>query len=266
MLDYLIDENQIEMEADEVNFVKELVFEAKRDKSAKRMDSRKYLYQIVANGKTGIDVDKFDYLARDTQALFGTKQQYSFDRIWTFNKVIGDEICYNASAMFDLYDLFYQRYRLHKQIYSHRKGKAIEYMICDAMMEADHVLGISNATETAESFSKLTDHIIRTIEYSDDVRLDKAKGIIERIRKRKLYVFVDEYLVATPELAKKIPKVTSIMIANHCTDCPNTNLTEDDIVVFDNKLNYNLKDKNPINEVQFYSSNDMSSTLLDIYP
>ena len=32
-----------------------------------------------------------------------------------------------------------RRYSLHKQVYSHRAGKAIEYMVRDALIEADSV-------------------------------------------------------------------------------------------------------------------------------
>ena len=44
-----------------------------------RMDDRSFLYEIVANGRNSIDVDKFDYLARDTFNL-GLKSSYDFTR------------------------------------------------------------------------------------------------------------------------------------------------------------------------------------------
>lgn len=43
------------------------------------MDDRSFLYEIVANGRNSIDVDKFDYLARDTFNL-GLKSSYDFTR------------------------------------------------------------------------------------------------------------------------------------------------------------------------------------------
>lgn len=133
MLDYLVDENNIDIDASDLNFVKELVLGAKSDQ---RSDKRHYLYEVVANGKNCIDVDKFDYLARDTQNLFGQTGGFDFSRLWTFNRVIDNHICYHTSVTFDIYNMFHQRYQLHKQIYTHRKGKAVEYMICDAMIAA----------------------------------------------------------------------------------------------------------------------------------
>lgn len=125
-----------------------------------RGDSRGYLYEIVANGRNCIDVDKFDYLARDMLNLFGLRKVFDFSRLTMFNRVIGNEICYHTSVNLDIYDMFQQRYQMHKQIYNHRKGKAVEFMICDAMLLADKELGICASTQTPEDFQFLTDHIV----------------------------------------------------------------------------------------------------------
>lgn len=107
-----------------------------RTHKGSRVDKRGYLYEIVANGRNCIDVDKFDYLARDMLNLFGVRKVFNFSRLTMFNRVIGDQICYHTSVNLDIYDMFQQRYQMHKQIYNHRKGKAVEYMICDAMLLA----------------------------------------------------------------------------------------------------------------------------------
>lgn len=81
-----------------------------------RLDSRGYLYEIVANGRNCIDVDKFDYLARDMINLFGVRKGFNFSRLWMFNRVIDDQICYHTSVNLDIYDLFQQRYQMHKSV------------------------------------------------------------------------------------------------------------------------------------------------------
>ena len=120
--------------------------------------------------------------------------------------MINNEICYHSSVTFDIYNVFQQRYQLHKQIYTHRKGKAIEYMVCDAMIAADQELKISESTQRAEDFMYMTDHIIKVIECSKSASLQAARDVVERIRRRQLYTFVDEYLFPA-DLAAAVPKV-----------------------------------------------------------
>ncbi|KAH9121446.1 hypothetical protein LEN26_010672 [Aphanomyces euteiches] len=254
MLDYLVDDNNIDMEKQDVRFVQELVQSAKRTPTT-RLDSRDFLYEIVANGRNCIDVDKFDYLARDMENLFGGKKGFDYSRLWHYNRVIGNEICYHTSVTGDIYEMFQQRYYMHKQIYNHRKGKAVEYMICDAMILADKELGISASTDSPERFQYMTDHIMKIIECSTSPELTQARDIIRRIRKRQLYEFVDEFLVPA-ELTNKLPKITSQDIA--CSsNSQSLNLNVDDIIVYDGRLNYNLKDKNPVDSVSFYSSSNL---------
>jgi hypothetical protein len=47
-------------------------------------------------------------------------------------------------------------------------GKAIEYMLCDALVEADPILKISKAIENPEDYLQLNDTILNQIEFSKD--------------------------------------------------------------------------------------------------
>ncbi|RHY43747.1 hypothetical protein DYB34_011579, partial [Aphanomyces astaci] len=223
MLEYLVDDNSIDMDTHDIRFVQQIIQGAKRCLSflflippsspcsthQARVDGRDFLYEIVANGRNCIDVDKFDYLARDMENLFGGKKGFDCSRLWHYNRVIGNEICYHTSVTGDIYEMFQQRYYMHKQIYNHRKGKAVEYMICDALLLADKELGISSSTESPERFQYMTDHIVKTIECSTSAALGPARAIIRRIRTRHLYEFVDEYLVPA-DLMNHIPKVRTV--------------------------------------------------------
>jgi HD superfamily phosphohydrolase len=53
------------------------------------------------------------------------------DRLIRHCRVIQNEICYNSKEVYNLYDLFHTRYSLHKQVYTHRVSKSIEFMIVD---------------------------------------------------------------------------------------------------------------------------------------
>lgn len=93
------------------------------------------MFDIVANKKNSVDVDKFDYIERDTYNL-GLRSSYDPKRLLVYSRVINNEICYHQKEVYNVYEMFHTRYTLFKQIYTHRVGKSIELMIVDAFMAA----------------------------------------------------------------------------------------------------------------------------------
>lgn len=83
------------------------------------------------------------------------------------------------------------------QVYTHKTAKAIEYMVVDALIEADVVQNgrISKAIWSPEDFAVLDDTVLREIERSRDQAMAKAKALVKRIRTRNLYKFVNEFTV-----------------------------------------------------------------------
>lgn len=255
MLEYLIDDNNIDLDNEDINFIKQLIISSKTNNIA-NITNNKYLYEIVANGTNCIDVDKFDYLSRDMHHLFGTSKTFNFQRIYEFNRVIDNTICYDYKVAFDIYELFQQRYNMHRQMYHHKKSKSIEYMISDAMVYANNTLQISKSTENPKEFVHLTDNIIKIIEISKDKSLIKSQNIIKRLNTRKLYEFIDEYIVPN-ELVDKIPIINEIDISTNNTT-HNININPDDIIIYDNRMNFNLNNKNPVDNVYFYNSHNLT--------
>eukprot|EP01138_Halocafeteria_seosinensis_P001740 gb/GECG01001783.1/.p1 GENE.gb/GECG01001783.1/~~gb/GECG01001783.1/.p1 ORF type:complete len:543 (+),score=69.01 gb/GECG01001783.1/:1-1629(+) len=255
MLDWLIDDNQIEVLDDGgKKMVETMIMGAKNANipSWAKLDQKQFLFDIVANGKNSIDTDKFDYLARDVYNV-GLRSTFDFRRLMLQNRVIGGEICFHAKEVYNVLELFHTRYTLFKQCYIHRAAKAIEFMVTDALIEADVAWDgkISKAIDDPAEYCKLTDHILKQIETSDDQNLEKAQGIIKQFRKRNLYKFVDEYLMDW-ETAQTLKEVTSEDISGHnCTD--SINLHPDDIIVHDHKLNYGNKDQSPLENTLFFN-------------
>lgn len=196
IVDYMVDANSIDIDREDVRFIQSLISgEPFKGEANERADGRMWLYDIVANKRNSIDVDKWDYLARDCYNL-GLKSSYDHSRLMSYSRVIGDEICYHAKEAYNIYEMFHTRYSLFKQVYSHRVGKAIEFMIGDAFNEADPVLGISDALNDVELYTTLlTDNLLRTIESSRDKEMAKARDIVRRIRTRDLYKMADEILI-----------------------------------------------------------------------
>ncbi|KAL6187477.1 hypothetical protein ACLB2K_038876 [Fragaria x ananassa] len=144
-----------------------------------------FLYDIVANGRTGIDVDKFDYIERDSRAC-GLGCNFHFERLMETMRVMGNEICYRASEYLTINKLFMTRADLHRTVYTHAKVKVMELMVVDALCKANAELGIADSIQRPSEFWK--------------PELKEAKDLISRIRRRDLYQFCNEYIVPKDQL------------------------------------------------------------------
>ena len=144
-----------------------------------------YLYQIVNNKTSGLDVDKFDYLQRDTYHI-GLDYSFSPDRIFHKSKVCPKtkHIIYNSSITGTIYEMFYTRYRLHKDIYNHQTVKIIELMLADALILSKSKYNFTDI----KSFISLDDSIYNNILFDTSSSNSlEASNILQDIDKRKLY-------------------------------------------------------------------------------
>nr|CAG8441741.1 15563_t:CDS:10 [Entrophospora candida] len=169
MFDHLVEHNEIvgiELSTDNVKFIKSLISGV--NSSSSRPD---FLFDIVANKRNSIDVDKFDYLERDCYNL-GIKSSYDSSRLMKFSRVIDDQICYLHKECYNIYDLFHTRYSLHKKVYNHPVGAAIGHMLTDVLVEANCVFNFPEAIFKAERYLKLDDTILNQIEHSEDTQIN----------------------------------------------------------------------------------------------
>ncbi len=220
----------------------------------KDWDQKQFLREIVANGRNSIDVDKFDYLARDC-FYCGVKASCDFSRVMPFVRVIDDTICFKASEVGNVYEIFQTRASLHRRVYTHKVAKAIEYMIVDAMVEANDEFKIVEKARDPKTFIELDDSILKRIEFapeSDSPRLEKAKELVHRIRTRKNYRYVNEFVVEA-SLLKEWKKVKPEDVVNFQDKAKTgVELRPDDIVIHNMKIDWSMKDKNPVDSVFFF--------------
>ncbi|XP_038127419.1 deoxynucleoside triphosphate triphosphohydrolase SAMHD1-like isoform X3 [Cyprinodon tularosa] len=164
---------------------------------ANRSEKRYILYDIVSNTINKIDVDKWDYFARDCHYL-GMKNSFDHERLIKSARaceVDGEwQICYRDKDVFNLYDMFYTRFSLHKRAYQHKVKNSIEWMITDAFLEADEHLSLSKAINNMEKYTQLTDDVFEKILNDSSGKLDDAKAILQRIHRRDLYSCLGELI------------------------------------------------------------------------
>ncbi|XP_044490221.1 deoxynucleoside triphosphate triphosphohydrolase SAMHD1 homolog isoform X3 [Mangifera indica] len=251
MIDYIVDEHNIEIDSESIKRVKEMIVASHTsDRSTKE---KQFLYDIVANGRNGIDVDKFDYIVRDSRAC-GLGCNFQFERLMESMRVMGDEICYRAKDYLTVHKLFSTRADLHRTVYTHAKVKAVELMLVDALSEANQYLDISSSIQQPSEFWKLDDLIVKTILIDPRQELKKARDLILRIRRREIYQFCNEFSVPKAKL-EHFKGITPQDIV--CSQkAGGVSLKEEDVAVSNVRINLTRGRKNPLESINFFKDYD----------
>ncbi|BBH00400.1 HD domain-containing metal-dependent phosphohydrolase family protein [Prunus dulcis] len=213
---------------------------------------KRFLYEIVANGRNGIDVDKFDYIVRDCRAC-GLGCNFEFQRLMETMRVMDDEICYRAKDYLTVHKLFATRADLYRTVYTHPKVKAIELMVVDALVKANDYLDIASHIEDPSQYWKLDDTIIRTIETAPNEELKEARDLILRIRRRNLYQFCNEYAVPKDKM-ENFKNVTAQDIV--CSQKSGVTLKEEDVAVCNVRIDLTRGRHSPLESINFFQDYD----------
>ncbi|GFZ21257.1 HD domain-containing metal-dependent phosphohydrolase family protein [Actinidia rufa] len=125
----------------------------------------------------------------------------------------------------------------------HKKVKAIDLMIVDALTKANDTLKIASKIQDPDAYWKLDDTIIKTIETDPNPALKESKDLILRIRRRKLYKFCNKFVVPKDKL-EHFKKVTPQDII--CSQKNGVTLKEEDIAVSNVKIDLTRGTNNPV--------------------
>ncbi len=139
---------------------------------------RLYLNQVI---RSSVDVDKLDYIVRDS---FHTGAEYGsvdvFRIIYTTEPFQGN-LAVNTTALTTLEAFLIARVLSFRSIYYHRVCRGVQRMLADALRFADEELGFSDFTKPAD--------YIQMDDYNTWVRLKqcaKSRPIMERLERREL--------------------------------------------------------------------------------
>ena len=202
----------------DIEFIKEMIDPPKKffDDDGQwmlkgRPASKGYLYEIVNNIHHGIDVDKLDYLARDSHhtgvdVAIGPHFISRFINGIEIQKVDGEErLTFNGKLADDIPDVLNSRKSLFMKVYYHKKVYPIEYQVQKAITLAlPHlkVRGENDELKTLKecltepidikAYIKLDDHIISLIKHSevDHPDMDEARKCIENVERRKVHTVI----------------------------------------------------------------------------
>lgn len=231
ILDYLVYKYHINITPSMLNDIKDLI-----SPTGSSNQNKPFLYHIIANSLNGIDVDKFDYLKRDSYNL-GIPYGIDLERLIETARVIDNEICYPDKMISSISNIFELRGRLHKEIYTHPVVYAVELMVLDMLrsMEMDWGKFLSDP----ELFLTLTDNIINYIPENNT----EAIAIRQQIWERQLYKYI-EHIQIPKELHHQIDDIITEFYTNN-------SLIKDDVIITPIYIGY---PNNPVEKVKFYNS------------
>lgn len=160
---------------------------------------KNFIYQIVSNHLNDLDVDKLDYLCRDSYYL-GIGKPFDLSRIIDHVIVINDNISFPEKTSYDIYKVYRTRYDLHKQFYNHKTVICIEYMMKSILEKLDKILKITDniKNNNINHFINLIDSCITTTtiiiqqlipsnynDIKDDI--EYINNILQSINNRQIY-------------------------------------------------------------------------------
>ncbi|OJA21338.1 hypothetical protein AZE42_07115 [Rhizopogon vesiculosus] len=226
MFDDMVKQHDLRISPEEVETVKALISGKKeRCKLGRTMP---FLFEIVANDRNGIDVDKFDYIARDCHSV-GEKRNISMTRLIHSARVID--------------------------------ARAIEYMVIDVLLIAQKYMKFAEYIDIPEKYLHLTDDLLNRINMTESKELAPARKIISRIQKRDLYRRIDHKIIDWDLKGVCQAHITpeSIVHAAKHADLPGVDqgvvaeLTVDHVIVDVSTMHYGRGGVNPVSQVMFYS-------------
>jgi HD superfamily phosphohydrolase len=198
-----------------------------------------FIYEIVSNARNGIDVDKFDYVIRDSQSInqnFGFNWEIICDNVC----VIDNTVCYLKQSISEIQSMFNARYKLHKQVYSHPKVLACEFMFVDMFEEICKIIDIEKIIKS-EEFYKYTDSKIMSMILESEN--ENIKRIYKRFIKRNLYKHIDTIILK--------PDYNPIPLELICQLIPEIN--KNDVIIYEKKIGYVNGKYNPLKNIYIYN-------------
>jgi HD superfamily phosphohydrolase len=253
-----------------------------------------FLYEIVNNKFTSIDVDKWDYFARDCHEVglsydFDWKQYMSVCRVLYDNDLQRKAICPMDREVMMLYDMFHAREMLHRKALQHVTSVSIELMLADALLEAckvlkshlDIVSTLKVANETTcqgvvdmSAYEQFDDTILQTVTLCETklpinptIESRNVSEILQRIANRDLYTMVgsiaensDENIV---EKWKRNAKGIKEKLTEHLQ---NERIDENDYIVYVVKFDYGKRNEDPLKLLKAYKKEDEGLDVPKAYP
>jgi len=206
-----------------------------------------YIYQIVSNSYNSIDVDKFDYLTRDSKMLH-INISFNYNRLIENAMVINNIICYPKKIDVDIVNLFTTRHYLHKKIYSHKGVISSLLLINKLLIKMNEYFKFIDYIDDMDKFIMYTDDYILNMCRFYSLADTDLKDIIIKIDKHELYPMIYyTYLDISDNIPENIMNIVN---------------KDKKIIYYENIIGFiSGKKNNPLESVWLYKTKNPYSNL-----
>ncbi|XP_022701457.1 deoxynucleoside triphosphate triphosphohydrolase SAMHD1-like isoform X3 [Varroa jacobsoni] len=224
--------------------------------------TRRFLYQIVNNPDSKMDVDKWDYFMRDAQNL-GIKIDFEYQHVLRNLEVLEYEgslhVCFRDKCYDIIQQAFENRFKLHKRAYQHHKVKIMDEMLIQALLELErggkldawattHAIACEQPTGPAlMKFIELSDPAIK-------VELRKHSEIYRAMLERSTNIHMYRYIgkLSFGEQVKR----------EFLASLPNYSLRPQDVSLLEINIHMGKEGDNPMNQILFFRKGSTRPELL----
>jgi len=123
LFDYMIERCNIDIEEDELD--KRFICRLIQGKAIAADESKRWMFEIVANKRNSFDVDKLDYLCRDNYHCGLNQQQghqdyINFETIIKNSRVVDNQLAYHIKIVNSIKMVYDLRFEMFRAIYNHK--------------------------------------------------------------------------------------------------------------------------------------------------
>jgi hypothetical protein len=165
-----------------------------------RRKGKAFLDQVI---QSAVDVDKLDFVVRDT---YHTGAEYGYVdvfRLIHMLDVLGENLAVDVGAMSALESFVLARLESFRSIYFHRVGRAAQIMLATAMEKAKDELSLVEF-DSPEDYLALNDYTV----WTKLKECEKSRGIMENLERRRLLKCVYDRSFYSRE--KMVPSIFSV--------------------------------------------------------
>lgn len=243
-IEYICLKYNLPISKDEQNMMKLMINPTKIPKE------RRFLYQILANKDTNLDVDKLSYLCLDAACFKASaKDLLKPDEIIYNTRVIDNHLCLEESAYLHSLNVFTTRFLLHRDYYNSAETKAVDSLMMKLFDEIDaHDQILSSSIHKIEKFLEITDQYILKL------GAQYKCPSLEKLKNKAWNKCIARFKLSTSEMIPELQEYINLMNKEENLELITVKIG----LVSGNR-------KNPLKQIQFYKHTSESEAVIPTY-